>query len=265
MVQQRLLRAAFVVASTSVGINANHRGKLACPGSQHEITFPTSAKSALCSAMSTHDTTLSPTPSTTTPRAVRSDGWSLDKQAKFLRQLSATHSVAQAAKSVGMSRQSAYRLRSRLKGRAFDLAWEVAFHHSYDVLAHAALERALNGVEVPVYYQGEKVDSYRRYDERLTVALLDRFTLGGNPAFGRLGPAAERHARDFEALLARLEAGEVVEAGAPAPDDPGEIEQLRRSSGPTQATFSPAPHCPSAWSDAQLMDALQEVEGDPQK
>ena len=34
-----------------------------------------------------------------------------------------------------MSRQSAYRLRSRLKGQPFDLAWDVAFHHSYDNLA----------------------------------------------------------------------------------------------------------------------------------
>ena len=112
-----------------------------------------------------------------------------------------------------MSRQSAYRLRSRLKGQPFDLAWEVAFHHSYDVLAHAALERALNGVEVPVFFQGEQIGSYRRYDERLTVALLGRQTLGGNPMLGRLAPAAERHARDFESLLARLERGEAVEDG----------------------------------------------------
>ena len=215
--------------------------------------------------MSTHDTTLSPIPQTDNRRAVRSDGWSLDKQAKFLRQLSATHSVTQAAQSVGMSRQSAYRLRSRLKGQAFDLAWEVAFHHSYDVLAHAALERALNGVEVPVYYQGEKVDSYRRYDERLTVALLSRYTLGGNPAFGRLGPMAERHARDFEALLARLEAGEAVDTGAPTPDDPGEIEALRTSGSARLTTNLPDPHCPSTWSDEQLMQALQEFEGDSEK
>ncbi len=96
-----------------------------------------------------------PSTPATTPKSTRHDGWSLDRQAQFLRQLSATHSVTEAAKSVGKSRQSAYRLRSRLKGQAFDLAWEVAFHHSYDVLAHAALDRALNGVEVPVFFQGD--------------------------------------------------------------------------------------------------------------
>ncbi len=190
-------------------------------------------------------------------RRPRSDSWSLDTQAAFLRALSATHSVAEAARSVGRSRQSAYRLRSRLKGQPFDLAWEVAFHHSYDVLAHAALERALNGVEVPVYYKGELVDTYRRFDERLTVALLGRFTQGGNPGFGRLGPMAERHARDFESLLAKVETGEPVETGALDPDAPGELEALQQFVPGSR--FRADPHCPSAMSDDELMEALQEA------
>jgi hypothetical protein len=181
----------------------------------------------------------------------RPETWSLDKQVAFLRALSATHSVTEAAKSVGMSRQSAYRLRSRLKGQAFDLAWEVAFHHSYDVLAHAALERALNGVEVPVYYRGKQVGAYRRYDERLTVAMLGRFTLGGNPRFGRLGPMAERHARDFEGLLECIEAGEPVNTGAARPEDPSEIARIRGN--------SPTNPCPSGLTDEELIEALQEI------
>lgn len=186
----------------------------------------------------------------------RHDSWPLDTQAAFLRALSATHSVSEAAKSVGRSRQSAYRLRSRLKGQPFDLAWEVAFHHSFDVLAHAALDRALNGVEVPVFFQGEQVGSYRRFDERLTVALLHRFTAGGNPLFGRLAPEAERHARDFESLLGKIEAGEAVATGALDPDDPVELAQLRAgfSSVPNKGGFP----CPSALSDDELMAALQD-------
>ncbi len=147
-------------------------------------------------------------------------------------------------------------MRSRLKGQPFDLAWEVAFHHSYDVLAHVALDRALNGVEVPVFFQGEQVGSYRRYDERLTVALLSRFTLGGNPVFGRLGPVAERHARDFESLLARVEAGEAVETGALSPEDPGELETLIRGvSSIPERGLSP---CPSGLSDDELISVLQD-------
>jgi len=190
----------------------------------------------------------------------RHDGWTRAKQVAFLRALSASHSVSDAAKSVGMSRQSAYRLRSRMKGLPFDLAWEVAFHHSYDVLAHAALERALNGVEVPVFFQGEQVGSYRRYDERLTVALLGRFTAGGNPLFGRLGPVAERHARDFETLLGKLEQGELVDTGALLPHEPGEIEALHRgySSIPGNGRERAAFPCPSGMTDDELMAALQE-------
>jgi hypothetical protein len=153
------------------------------------------------------------------PHSRAGERWTAPKMAAFLRQLSATHSVSAAARSVGMARQSAYRLRSRLKGGAFDLAWDVAFHHSYDNLAHAALERALNGVEVPIFHRGEQVGSYRRYDERLTVALLSMTTARGNvPVLGRHAPDAERHAGRFEALVAEVEAG----LGEPDPrDDPG--------------------------------------------
>ncbi len=149
--------------------------------------------------------------------------WTAPAMAGFLRQLSATHSVSAAARAVGMSRQSAYRLRSRLKGGAFDLAWDVAFHHSYDNLAHAALERALNGVEIPVFHKGEQVGSYRKFDERLTVALLALSTQRGNvPVLGRRGDEAERHARRFEALVAEVEADAGGHAGEDAPVvDPG--------------------------------------------
>ena len=185
--------------------------------------------------------------------SARHDGWSLDRQAAFLRALSATHSVAEAAKSVGMSRTAAYRLRSRLKGQPFDLAWEVAFHHSFDVLAHAALDRALNGVERPVFYKGEQVGSYRHFDESLTVALLRSSTMGGNPAFGRLGPMAERHARDFESLLVRVENGDPVTTGALSPHDPGEFDGLG------SPAFFPGPPCSSQPSDDELIKALQDA------
>ena len=102
----------------------------------------------------------------------RHDGWTPQRQAAFLRELSATHNVSAAARAVGMSRQSAYQLRARLKGTPFDKGWEAAFAARFDVLAEAALDRALNGVEVPHYYNGELVGTSRRYDERLTLALL---------------------------------------------------------------------------------------------
>lgn len=194
----------------------------------------------------------------------RIDGWTRARQVAFLRALSATHSVTEAGRSVGMSRQSAYRLRSKLKGQAFDLAWEVAFHHSFDVLAHAALDRALNGVEVPVYYKGELVGSYRRFDERLTVALMNRTTLGGVPLLGRLGPHAERLARDFEALLSRVETGTPIDVALPGPDDPGELERIHAGTS-AAAAFRAAPPCPSGLSDDELIEKLQEVYDESEK
>jgi hypothetical protein len=149
--------------------------------------------------------------------------WTPAKMADFLRQLSATHSVSAAARSVGMSRQSAYRLRSRLKDEAFDLAWEVAFHHSYNNLGHAALDRALNGVEVPVYFQGELVGSYRKYDERLTLALLGMARLSGGPNLGRHPEGAESQAAEFEALVAEVEDLAREDTGLAAPPPEGDI------------------------------------------
>jgi hypothetical protein len=151
------------------------------------------------------------------------DRWTPARMADFLRQLSATHSVSAAAKSVGMSRQSAYRLRSRLKDEAFDLAWEVAFHHSYNNLGQAALDRALNGVEVPVYFQGELVGSYRKYDERLTLALLGMRGTRDAPVLGRHVAAAAEHAAEFEALVAEVEELAREDTGLAAPRPRGDI------------------------------------------
>ena len=103
---------------------------------------------------------------------VRHDGWTSPKQANFLRVLAATGNVSLAAREVGMTRQSAYKLRARLKNEPFDHAWEAAFGTGYDRLAEAALARAINGTEVPHYHQGELVGTHRRYDERLALGLL---------------------------------------------------------------------------------------------
>ena len=102
-------------------------------------------------------------------RAPRHTEWTRAKMAVFLRELAASQSVHHAARSVGMSRQSAYRLRTRLAGTPFALAWEVALEAGLQQLAHALLDRALNGEERPHYYHGVLVGTSRRYDERLTV------------------------------------------------------------------------------------------------
>ena len=59
-------------------------------------------------------------------RAPRPHEWTRGRMVAFLRALAASRSVAHAARSVGLSRQSAYRLRWRLAGTAFDEAWALA-------------------------------------------------------------------------------------------------------------------------------------------
>lgn len=151
---------------------------------------------------------LSPPPAggAPSPSQAHEPRWTTRKIIEFLRALAATHSVKDAARSVGMSRQSAYKLRSRLKGLAFDAAWDEVFKHSYENLPYAALERALNGIEVPHYYKGELIGTSRRYDERLTVALLKMISSAPCLMLGSDVPGMHARGRRFETLVNRIEA-----------------------------------------------------------
>ena len=142
-------------------------------------------------------------------RVAPGDRWTKKKMTDFLRQLAATHSVTAAARSVGMSRESAHRLRNRLKGQPFDIAWEAAFRHGYDNLAHAALELALEGQEVRHYHRGELIDTYRKPVPQLMVQLLNMRNRVGAPMLGRYGAAAEYWGENWDTLLQRVENGAV--------------------------------------------------------
>jgi hypothetical protein len=76
--------------------------------------------------MRTHDSA-PPSSSPAFPtRRIRRDGWTTDRQVKFILALNKTRSVTRAAAAAGMSRESAYRLRDR-PGRAdFARAWDQA-------------------------------------------------------------------------------------------------------------------------------------------
>ena len=137
-----------------------------------------------------------------TPPAKRNHkAWSRRKMVVFLRELAASQSVAQSARAVGMSRQSAYRLRNRLRGTPFDLGWETALELGFSQLAQAVMDRAVNGEEVPHYHGGELVGTHRKYDNRLAQWILK------NPwELGRMQVAREFTSPGFEALLERIEA-----------------------------------------------------------
>ena len=54
---------------------------------------------------------------------IRRDGWTADRQLRFLDALAQTGSVGKAARAAGMSREGAYRHRSREEG-LFALLWD---------------------------------------------------------------------------------------------------------------------------------------------
>ena len=60
------------------------------------------------------------------PTRARADGWTPVRQAEFVGMLAQTGSVSAAAAFVGMSRESAYRLRRRAGAEEFARAWDTA-------------------------------------------------------------------------------------------------------------------------------------------
>ena len=80
-------------------------------------------------------------------RVPRLDGWTEEKQRRFIETLADTGLVGVAAKAVGMSRESAYRLRRSAHGAAFARAWDAARHHAGGLIEDVAFERAIEGVE----------------------------------------------------------------------------------------------------------------------
>jgi hypothetical protein len=105
-------------------------------------------------------------------RRPRRDGWTVERQDAFLQTLASCGCVTHAARAVGMSRESAYRLYNRPSAADFRRCWDAALDCSLRLVEDGAWSRAINGVARPVFYQGEQIGEYRHYDERLTMFLL---------------------------------------------------------------------------------------------
>ncbi|MDM8010174.1 MAG: hypothetical protein QUV08_04340 [Parasphingorhabdus sp.] len=97
------------------------------------------------------------------------------------------------------SRQSAYDLRRRDPG--FARGWQAALVLARDVAEDALQERAIDGIEEPVYYHGEVVGMRRRYDSRLLLAHLARLDKIAEQV------PARRAAARFEELMEAIRTG----------------------------------------------------------
>ncbi|MDC8753504.1 hypothetical protein OIK40_02470 [Erythrobacter sp. sf7] len=123
-------------------------------------------------------------PFTPVPRQyARHDGWTLERQIAFIEALADTGSVEAAAKAVNMSQSGAYHLRRQPEAESFRNAWAAALDLGVRRIEDVVMDRALNGVEEPLYSYGKLIGTRRKYNDRLLMFILrnrapDRFADG---------------------------------------------------------------------------------------
>lgn len=164
------------------------------------------------------------------PRKYRHDGWTPERQKAFIEALAETGSVRAAAKRVNMSPEGAYYLRRQPGADSFRRAWLAALDHGVTRIEDIAMERAINGVESPVYSYGKLIGTRIIHNDRLLMFILrnrlpERF---GN-AERRLRPGSaiyDRVKREWEAERDELDAIRAEEARATIET---RVEELRRA------------------------------------
>lgn len=102
----------------------------------------------------------------------RKDGWTPQKQADFIDALAEYGMVRPAAQKVAMNTVSAYRLRAAPGGESFAAAWDEAIRIGQSALIDVAMDRAINGVTVPVFHGGKQIGERNWHDNRLLMFML---------------------------------------------------------------------------------------------
>ena len=111
------------------------------------------------------------------PGRPRRDGWTPERQRAFIAELRASRCIDRAARAVGLSRESAYRLRRRPGAESFAAAWNAAMahapsrgHYNPDLWWH----RALYGKIKPIVRGGRVVGELHTMDNQAAMRLLRR-------------------------------------------------------------------------------------------
>ncbi|MDP1748041.1 MAG: hypothetical protein Q8L22_01175 [Reyranella sp.] len=107
-----------------------------------------------------------------TKRRRRRDAPTPRKLSNFLRHLARTGSVSDAARAIGVSRNTLYRLRR--SDEDFALRWDMALDGALDEAYTEATRRAVVGTEQPVFHRGRPVGAIRTYNDKLLMSLLRR-------------------------------------------------------------------------------------------
>ncbi|MBX7483561.1 hypothetical protein [Qipengyuania qiaonensis] len=132
------------------------------------------------------------------PLRGRCDGRSVVRQCGFLAQLYVTGSVSAAARHVGMSRATAYRLRERTDAEGFAFAWDHVLTPPgtghvrrpkpdwRKVTVEDLIRRAEYGLVQPVVYRGRMVGIRRKPDISAALRLMRRAAV--LPIYDGAGP-----------------------------------------------------------------------------
>ncbi|WPZ04556.1 hypothetical protein T8S45_03175 [Blastomonas marina] len=153
----------------------------------------------------------------------RANGWKPDVQRSFIEALADTGSVKAACRKVGRAEVGAYILRRHPEAASFRAAWQAALDLGMQRIEDVAMDRALNGVEVPVYSYGKLVGARTVYNDRLLMFMLrnrapERFGAqinGGKPkGRGAIGKMEKRRLKrkwraEWEAEKKNVSPGEV--------------------------------------------------------
>ena len=105
-------------------------------------------------------------------RRARHDGWTPDRQRRFIAALEATGVVSASARSVGKTLSSAYVLRKRPGAESFAGAWDAALDIARDRALDAVKHLMHHGRTVPRFYRGRFTRTVHRAENRLLMAAL---------------------------------------------------------------------------------------------
>ena len=119
---------------------------------------------------------------TAVPGCTRHDGWTPQRQLAFIDALATIGIVSTAAKSIGMSRKSAYLLRKRVGAESFAAAWDAALEQGRANALSTAIARVMTGVAKPVFYRGRQIGERRTFNDGLLIAALVATAKDNDPA-----------------------------------------------------------------------------------
>jgi hypothetical protein len=164
---------------------------------------------------------------------LRCDGWTLTKQRRFCELLAECGEVETVSRAVGMTRQTAYRLRCRKAGKAFALAWDAAMLIASRVMIDDAVLMTFHGSVEKSVRVGNTITKHRR-----TPAML--FATAERLRSPRIlgSPTVVAASEDWERCLDLLEQGQVYCAeddsspvepppALPAPNPPPQLTAPR--------------------------------------